>query len=124
MIDLLAAGLIWLGGPDYTCPPTALGCPTQHISGYDCQYDGPRICPPGNTQSAIPGWYGNDNCWPGAVYCPPADSPPDLTVRDGSYTPAPADVPGINDLVCSQLRARLHARTARRNAAPWRPAME
>lgn len=64
------------------CPPTALGCPTQHLAGWDCRYDGPRVCPPGNPQGEPPGWYGNDNCWPGAIYCPPPDSAPDNTATD------------------------------------------
>jgi len=43
---------------------------------WDCRYDGNRICGVGATlpdgSLAIPGDYGNDNCWPGAIYCPPA----------------------------------------------------
>jgi hypothetical protein len=64
------------------CPETAAGCPTQHAPGFDCRYDGPRICLPVNPQGDPPGWYGNDDCWPGAIYCPPPDSPPDDTVID------------------------------------------
>ena len=46
------------------CPPTAAGCPTQHLPGFDCSYDGPRVCLPDNPQGEIPGWYGNDNVGP------------------------------------------------------------
>jgi hypothetical protein len=53
----------------FNCPPTALGCPTQHVNGFDCRYDAPRICGVGNPHNFAPGWYGDDSCWPGAIYC-------------------------------------------------------
>ena len=50
---------------------------------WDCRYDGNRICGVGaalpDGSLAIPGDYSNDNCWPGAIYCPPAGSPADVT---------------------------------------------
>jgi hypothetical protein len=61
-----------------------------HLPGFDCRYDGARVCLPGNADGFTPGWYGDDNCWPGAVYCPPSDSPPDTTVTCDS---APIPVP-------------------------------
>jgi hypothetical protein len=59
------------GAEPFDCPPTALGCPTQHVDGFDCRYDGARVCTAGNPQGFLPGDYSNDNCWPGAIYCPP-----------------------------------------------------
>ena len=51
---------------------------------WDCRYDGNRICGVGSTlpdgSLAIPGSYADDNCWPRAVYCPPAGTLVDTTV--------------------------------------------
>lgn len=48
-----------------------------HSAGYKCNpAEGGDGC-----NGNIPG-YDNPNCWPGAIMCPPADSPPDYTVTD------------------------------------------
>ena len=51
---------------------------------WDCRYDGNRVCGVGATlpdgKLAIPGDYSDPNCWPSAIYCPPAGTPIDTTV--------------------------------------------
>jgi hypothetical protein len=50
---------------------------------WDCRYEGNRICGVGaalpDGSAAVPGDYSDDNCRPGAVYCPPAGTPVDVT---------------------------------------------
>jgi hypothetical protein len=41
----------------------------------DCRADGPQTCLPGNPQHTAPGWYGDPDCWPGAIYCPDIAGP-------------------------------------------------
>ena len=38
---------------------------------------GNLVCGPDNAQGVMPGDYSNPNCWPGAIYCPPAGTPVD-----------------------------------------------
>jgi hypothetical protein len=53
--------------------------------GWDCRTMGNLRCGPGailpDGTVAIAGDYSNVNCWPGAIYCPPAGTPIDITVR-------------------------------------------
>ena len=60
----------------------------RHIA---VRYDGNRICGVGATlpdgSLAIPRDYSNDNCRPGAIYCPPAGTPADDTVTDRNGVP-------------------------------------
>ena len=71
-------------------------------SGFDCRVMGNLRCGQGATlpggSLAIPGDYSNPNCWPGATYCPPSDSPPDWTATDGEGNPVPPLAVGPNAL--------------------------
>lgn len=49
----------------------------HHKAGYLCDSPQAGYGCNGNIPS-----YDNPNCWPNAIYCPPADSPPDDTVTD------------------------------------------
>jgi hypothetical protein len=48
-------------------------------SGFDCRVMGNLRCGPGallpDGSLAAPGDYSDPNCWPGAIYCPPAGTP-------------------------------------------------
>ena len=78
------------------------GIVMEDESGFDCRVMGNLRCGPGATlpggSLAIPGDYSNPNCWPGATYCPPSDSPPDWTATDGEGNPVPPLAVGPNAL--------------------------
>src|SRR4029077_14303069 len=52
-------------------------------SGFDCRTMGNWRCGVGavlpDGSLAVPGDYSDENCWPGAVYCPSAGTPVDTT---------------------------------------------
>lgn len=51
----------------------------------DCRYSASHVCTPGNAQKALPGWYGDVDCWPGAIWCPDIDAPySDARVHPGA----------------------------------------
>jgi hypothetical protein len=75
MIDLLAAAVIALAHPQAPANDTTTVV-LEDSPQWDCRYEGNRVCGVGATlpdgSVAIPGDYSNLNCWPGAIYCPPA----------------------------------------------------
>ena len=67
------------------------GIITEDDSGFDCRVMSNLRCGPGallpDGSLAIPGDYSNPNCWPGAIYCPPAGTRADATVTDRNGVP-------------------------------------
>jgi len=89
MIDLLAAVIIAMRSPQLAPIDTTTVIEEDSVgpdgkSLWDCRAMGDSRCGPGTTlpdgSLAVPGDYSDPNCWPGAVYCPPAGTPIDTTV--------------------------------------------
>ena len=89
MIDLLAAAIIAMRSPQLAPIDTTTVIEEDSVgpdgkSLWDCRTMGDLRCGPGTTlpdgSVAAPGDYSDPNCWPGAVYCPPAGTPIDTTV--------------------------------------------
>lgn len=95
----LTAGIIGLGALGVWCAPLASADVISDDSpAFDCRFMGNHICGPGNDQGVKPGWYGDMDCWPGAVYCPDIDGPYDATkVHPGMWKMHTFDDDG-NDL--------------------------
>ena len=81
MIDLLAAAIIAMRSPQLAPIDTTTVIEEDSVgpdgkSLWDCRAMGDSRCGPGTTlpdgSLAVPGDYSDPNCWPGAVYCPPA----------------------------------------------------
>lgn len=70
---LIAAAVVAIGG--HVLPAAHADVCHEDQKCWDCRSDGNRICGPGNPQGVLPGWYGDVDCWPGAVWCPDIDAP-------------------------------------------------
>ena len=79
MIDVVMAAAIAMAHPQSPAPVDTTVSPQ-----WDCRRDGNRRCGQGavlpDGSLAVPGDYSDPNCWPGAIYCPPAGTPIDTTV--------------------------------------------
>jgi hypothetical protein len=85
MFDILAAAVIAMSHPRTPAPaPDTTVVVEEDSPQWDCRYDGNRICGVGavlpDGALAVPGSYADDNCWPGAVFCPGPGTPVDETV--------------------------------------------
>ena len=83
MIDVIVAAAIAMAHPQSPAPVDTVTV-EEDSPQWDCRRDGNRKCGEGavlpDGSLAIPGDYSNPNCWPGAIYCPPAGTPIDTTV--------------------------------------------
>lgn len=81
-----------------TPSPHAVAHPLEDEPSWDCRFMGNHVCMPDNEQGTEPGWYGDMDCWPGAIYCPDIDGPYDpAKVHPGMFKPHTFDDDG-NDL--------------------------
>ena len=83
MIDVLMAAVIAMAHPQAPADTTVVTV-QEDDPAFDCRVDGNKVCGPGavlpDGTVATPGDYSDPNCWPGAIYCPPAGTPIDATV--------------------------------------------
>lgn len=77
-LSMLPVALVSTHSAAYAAP---VGQCQEDESCWDCRTMGDLICGPGNAQGVQPGDYSDPNCWPGAIYCPPAGTPTDTTTR-------------------------------------------
>jgi hypothetical protein len=77
MFDMLAAAIVFAMSPHQLSPVDTTTVIQEDDPRWDCRTMGNLVCGPDNAQGVLPGDYSNPNCWPGAIYCPPAGTPVD-----------------------------------------------